>query len=415
MDRELSATAQRKSKVKTFGWVGIILGLLVFGILGLRLVLKPTVSRATLQTSVATVGSIEAALTASGVIVPENEAIITSPIQARIEKVLHRPGEKITTGASILTLDKAATLTTFNKLKDEQQLNQNKASKLRIDLQKDLNDLQAQYQIKKMRVKSLASIVADEQYLLKIGGGTAENTKQAELNLQVAQLELKLLEDQIRNKKQAMAVDLKELGFTMAMQERDITDLERTITQADVKANQPGVVTWVHNEIGANVNPGDILARVADLNSFKVKASISDAYADQLRTGGSIIVRVNDTDLRGIIANIEPNVVNGIITFFVQLDERNHALLRPNLRVEVYVVTAYKNQVVRVKNGPFFNGTNNQPVFVIKGDKAVRRQVQIGESNFDFVELKNNVAAGEEVIISDMKEYAHLKEINLKN
>jgi HlyD family secretion protein len=415
MDRELAASVRRKRKVKVYSRFGVAGLLFVLALVGFRLVIKPSVSQAEIRTAVATVGSIEATLTASGVTVPETEEIITSSIPARIEKIFRRPGEKIAAGEPVLQLDKESTLTNYNKLKDEQQLKQNKGNKLRIQLQKDLNDLQAQYAIKKMGVKSLISIVADEQYLLKIGGGTAENTKQAELNLQVAQLELKLLADQIRNKKLAMQADLKELGFELNSQNRDIQELERTINQADVKAGQNGVVTFVNSEIGANVNKGDVLAKVADLSSFKVKATISDAYADQLHSGGPVLVRVNDTDLRGIIANIEPTVTNGILTFYVQLNQKNHALLRPNLRVDVFVITAYKNKVVKVKNGPFFNGAHSQPVFVIANGKAMRRTMEIGESNFDFVELKSNVKPGETVIISDMKEYEHVEEINLKN
>jgi len=415
MDRELSVTVQRQDKIKTYSRIGVLSLLIILGLLGFRMFLKPSLSKATVRTAVATVGPIEASLTASGLTVPETEEIITSSIAARIEKVLYRPGEKVAAGESVLQLAKESTLTSFDKLKDEQRLKQNKASKLRIELQRDLNDLQAQYNIKKMQVKSLESMVADERYLLEIGGGTPENTKQAELNLKVAQLELKLLEDQIQNKKQAMQADLKELGFEMDIQGRDIAELERTINQAQVKANRSGIVTWVNTDIGAAVNKGDVLARVADLSSFKIKASISDAYAEQLQVGNPIIIRVNEQDLRGNIATIEPTVTNGIVTFFVQPDQKNHTLLWPNLRVEVFVVTAYKDKVVRVKNGPFYNGAYKQKVFVIKGDKAIRRQVDVGENNFDFVELKNHVAAGEEVIISDMKEYEHLEEINLKN
>ena len=415
MDRELPVAKRRKSKLKTYGQISLAAFLVILSFMGLRLVLKTSLKKADLTTAIAAIGPIEATVTASGVIVPETEEIIASPIPARIEKIMRQPGEKIMAGESVLQLNKESTLTTYNKLKDEQQLKQNKATKLRIELQKDLNDLQAQYNIKKMRVKSLESVVADERYLLKIGGGTPENTRQAELNLQVAQLELKLLQDQIQNKKVAMQADLKELGFEMDMQVRDIQELQRTISQAEITANKPGVVTWVNTEIGANVNKGDVVARVADLSSFKVKASIADAYADQLLPGGAVIVRVNDTDLRGTIATVEPAVANGIVTFFVQLDQKNHQLLRPSLRVEVYVVTSFKDKVVRVKNGPFYNGAHDQAVFVVQGNKAVRRTVQIGESNFDYVELKDKIAAGEEVIVSDMKEYSHLSEIDLKN
>ena len=415
MDRELAPHTQRRARLKTFFWIGFTGLLLLLGLLGLRMWLQPALSKTMLRSAIAEVGPLEASLTASGITVPETEEIITSPIQARIQQVLLRPGDRVATGQPVLQLDKEATLTTYKKLQDEQQLKQNKASKLRIELQRDLNDLQAQHRIKQMRVKSLESVLADEQYLLKIGGGTPENTRQAELNLQVARLELQLLADQISNKKLAMQADLKELGYELDMQSRDIRQLESTIGQADVKAGKSGVVTWVNTETGAAVNQGDILARVADLSHFKIKATVSDAYAGQLRLGGPAMVRVNEKDLRGIIANIEPTVSNGVVTFFVQLDQKAHPLLRPNMRVEVFVVTSFRSQVVRVKNGPFYQGGRQQPVFVITGDKAVRRMVETGESNFDFVELKTQVAAGEEVVISDMREYEHAAEISLRD
>ncbi|MGV3639917.1 MAG: efflux RND transporter periplasmic adaptor subunit [Adhaeribacter sp.] len=415
MDRELSAQTQRRSRIKTYSWLGALVLALALGVAGLRTWLKPSLNKADLRTAVVSLGPLEASLAASGITVPETEEIITSPIQARLRQVLLQAGDRVAAGQSVLELDKEATQTAYKKLHDEQLLKQNKASKLRIELQRNLNELQAQYRIKQMGVKSLESLLADEKYLLEIGGGTPENTRQAELNLQVARLELQLLADQIRNKKQAMLADLKELGFELDIQQRDIRQLESTLGLAAIKAGQGGVVTWVLSDVGAAVNAGDMLARVADLSRFKIKATLSDAYAGELRLGGAATVRVNDTDLRGVIANIEPTVSNGVVTFFVQLDQKAHALLRPNLRVEVFVVTAFKPRVLRVKNGPFYQGGRQQPVYVIRGDKALRRMVTMGESNFDFVELKDQVAAGEEVVISDMRDYEHAAEINLSN
>jgi len=87
------------------------------------------------------------------------------------------------------------------------------------------------------------------------------------------------------------------------------------------------------------------------------------------------------------------------------LNERNHKLLRPNLKVEVFLVTATGSNVVRVANGPAFSGLGSQDIFVLSNGKAERRKVQIGMTNFDFVELKNNVKPGEVVITSDMSEF----------
>ena len=165
--------------------------------------------------------------------------------------------------------------------------------------------------------------------------------------------------------------------------------------------------------MGATVAEGEVLVKVADLSSFKVEGSISDVYADRLQIGGEVIVRINQTDLRGTVTNIHPAVNNGIITFMVRLADKSNSLLRANLRAEVFVVTSFVDGVVRVKNGPFYSGAVDQKVFVIEEGKAIQRKVDIGVSNFDYVELKSGVKPGEQVIISDMEDYEHHKVITI--
>jgi len=171
----------------------------------------------------------------------------------------------------------------------------------------------------------------------------------------------------------------------------------------------------VNKNIGAAIHEGEALARIADLGSFKVTGSISDAQLGHLHTGMPAIIRINETEIRGSITNVYPAVENGIATFDVQLNERNHKLLRPNLKVEVFLVTATGNNVMRVANGPAFSGLESQDIFIVQDGKAIRRKVQVGMSNFDYIELKSNVKPGDVVITSDMSEFKHSKEITINN
>ena len=129
------------------------------------------------------------------------------------------------------------------------------------------------------------------------------------------------------------------------------------------------------------------------------------AYADEQLNA--------ETAIEGKITNIRPTVENNILTFDVQIDQQDHPQLRPNMRVEVFIVVASKQNVVRVANGPVFKGQANQQLFVIQNDEAVRRNVQVGLSNFDFVEIEQNIRPGEKIIISDMTNYEHLSTIKI--
>ncbi|MHC2991332.1 RND transporter [Pontibacter sp. HJ8] len=414
MDRELSASARQAQKRKRFWQIGIAVALVAAAVFGFRSLITPSIERASLRTALVEEGPVVATITASGTVVPEHEQVITSPIQARIEQVVHNAGEQVQPGDQILLLDRAFTQLAYDKLKDEQEQSRHKTVQLNLNLEKKLNALASQLEIKRMRVKSLQAQLEDEQYLLKIGGGTQESVKQADLNLKIAQQELAQIEQDMVTERQLLKADKRELQYTLAMQSRSIEELQRKMEQAEVRATQPGVITWVKNEIGSSVNAGDIIARLADLRSYRVQATISDAYAEQLSPGGSAIVRINDTDLKGTIASIKPTVENGTVTFFVALEEKAHQLLRPSLRVDVYVSTSSRNKVLRVQNGPYFKNTSKPQVFVLQDGEIVRREAKIGVSNVDFVELESGVQPGEEVVISDMKEYQHMEKIKLK-
>lgn len=415
MDRAISTSIQQQRQRRR--WLlgaGSVL-LLALGLWAFRSVLKPSLNRSSILTATAELGDVEASLTAAGVIIPAHEAVITSPIQSTIRRVAVAVGSKVQPGQTILELDKELTTTALAKLQDEQQQNRNKNGQLQLTLEKALNDLRSQEQVQQVKVRSLQSALRDEQYLLKIGGGTSESVRQAELNLKVAQLELQRLGEQIRNQRAANAADVRELGFTMQIQDRSIAELAGKLAQANISSQQPGVLTWVNEDLGTTVQAGDPLARVADLSRFRVRATISDTYADALHLGDPVVVRINGTDLRGAISQVSPAVDKGVVMFYATLEQGNHPALRSNLRADVFVVTKALHNVVRVKNGPFYQGGKEQPVFVVKEGKAVRRIVQFGDSNFDYVQITSGLAPGEKVVMSDMKDHVDTPELTIQD
>ena len=415
MDRAIAESIQTQRKRRRWLVVAGAMLLALAAVLAFRTVLKPSLRRGDILTATVETGEVEASITAAGTIIPGREAVITSPIQSTIRRVPVVVGARVAAGETILELDKDLTNSALAKLDDEQLRNQNKNSQLQLNLERSLTDLRAQAQVQAVKVRSLQSALRDEQQLLKIGGGTAENVRQAELNLAVAQLEASRLTRQTQTQQRSNAADVRELDYTVSMQQRSISELAGKLRQANVSSQQPGVLTWVNDNLGATVQAGDALARVADLSSFRVRATISDSYANALHQGDSVVVRINDTDLRGTVASISPAVEKGVVTFYAQLNNPHHPALRPNLRADVFVVTRAHHGVLRVKNGPFYQGGKEQPVFVLTEGRVVRRTVRFGDSNFDYVQVVSGLRAGEALVVSEMKDYLDTPELTLKD
>jgi len=353
MDTAIEAEVMAKKKKKTI--IVLLVAVLLFAVIifALRFSLSSAIAKSVITTAVAEKGDIENTITASGEILPEFEASITSPIKASVQKVLIDAGSKVKAGESILELDKSASQTEFEKLKFQLASKENDVKKLKLELDKSFYDIRSSNDIKQLRINSLEADVENAKRLFKAGGGTREDIAQAELNLKVAKLEKQQLENEIKSKQQTMQVEMKEAEIAAAIQANDLKELQRKLQLADIVATRPGVVTWVNKNLGAAIHEGDALARIADLASFKVQGSIADSYLDQLHNAMSAIIRINETQIRGTVVNIQPSVQNGIVSFTVQLDERNHPLLRPNMKVDVFLVTAAKKNVIRVANGGF--------------------------------------------------------------
>ncbi|MHA4895937.1 efflux RND transporter periplasmic adaptor subunit [Pedobacter sp. PWIIR3] len=413
MDKQIAVEVNEKRKRKTMLIILISVIILSIAIYMLRAYIKPSLNKSQITTALAERGSIENTVNATGEVLPEFEEILTSPISAAVREVLLDAGTKVKAGQSILTLDKSSSQTDFEKLGFQIESKENEIRKLKLDLEKSFYDIKSNNSIKQLRIGNFKDAVASAQRLYKAGGGTREDIEQAELNLKVADLEKQQLENEIKSKQQTMKIEIREAEIALAIQKNDQLALRRKLDLANVKATRDGVVTWVNKNIGASIKEGESLARIANLSSYKVAGSIADNQSEKLRNGMPVIIRINETQLRGAIVNISPTVNNSIVSFDVQLDEKNNKLLRPNMKVDVFLITASRSKMIRIPNGPAFNGSESQDLFVLKDGKAVKRNVKVGLNSFDFIEILSGVEPGEEVITSDMSKFEYAKEITI--
>ncbi len=402
MDRELSPKVIRNQQIKRYIWILGVVILLFSAFFLFRSALKPTITRSTLRTSIVDTGSIEATISARGVVVPQLEVVINSSIDSKIIDVYHRSGDIVNKGDAILLLDKEEILNAHEKMLEEKLLNNNESKRKQLEFIRALDDLETSKSIKELSLKNLESDLKETKILEEMGGGTMEAVEQADFKLKVAQTEFKQLVKKIEHQKSSITIEEENRKIEESIEGRKLRELEKQITLADVKAEFDGVVTWVNEEIGKRVIRQEAIVRLADLNSYKVNCNISDIHADKIKVGERVIIGVNEQKLAGTISQVSAGLSNGEVSFNVRLTDDKNSLLRPNLEVDVFVITSYKEQVARVQNGGFYNGSKDISVFIIREDEAVRVEIKTGASNFEYVEIISGLSYGEEVIISDL-------------
>lgn len=415
MDKVIEEEVKARTRKKTIIVATLVISILIAVTWLIRSSLASSIKKSSVVTAIVGRGDVDNTINATGEVQPEFEETITSPINASVQKVMLNAGSKVKAGESVLTLDKTASQNDLVKLNFQLESKRNDVKKLKLQLDKSYYDLQSSNNIKQLMINSLEADVESAKRLLKAGGGTREDVEKAELNLKVAKLEKQQLENEIKSKQQSMQVEMKEATIAADIQGSDLQALNRKLQLASIIASRDGVVTWVNKNIGAAVREGDALARIADLGSFKIQGSISDSYLGQLHRNMAAVIRIGDMEIRGSVINIQPAVQNSIVTFDIQLDDPGNKLLRPNMKVDVYLVTASQNNVLRVANGQAFKGSGAQYVFVLKNGMAEKRKITVGMTNFDYVELTGDIKQGEEVITTDMSDYKNAKTVKVIN
>ena len=415
MDREIPKEVrnkERNKKIIRYGGIGVASVIVISVLISF---MRTGVKTKDLVFSTVDKGTIEVSVSASGKVVPAFEEIINSPINTRIVEIYKKGGDSVDIGTPILKLDLQSVETDYKKLLDEEQMRSYKLNQLRVNNQTKLNDLAMKIKVSAMQLNRKKVELRNEQYLDSLGSGTTDKVRQAELSYNVAQLEYEQLEQQYDNEKEVLAAEYKVQELDFSIFRKGLAEMKRTLDDAQIRSPRKAILTYINNQIGAQVSQGSQLAVISDLSHFKVEGEIADTYGDRVAAGGKAVVKIGNDKLEGTVSSVTPLSKNGVISFTVQLKDDNNHRLRSGLKTDVYVMNAVKEDVMRMANASFYVGRGEYELFVqTADDELVKRKVQLGDSNFEYVEVVSGLQPGDVVVVSDMSSYKNKNKLKMR-
>lgn len=414
MDREISKEQRNREKRRMWmKWGGtMVVG--IVAVIALMQLMQESLHERDIVFSVVDEGSIDVSVSASGKVVPAFEEIINSPINSRILEVYKKGGDSVEIGTPILRLDLLSAETDYKKQLDEVQMNELKLEQLRIQNRSKLSEMEMQLKVSRMELNRKAVELRNEQYLDSLGAGTTDKVRQVELDYNVSKLKLEEDEQKFINEQATADADLKVKELELNIARKTLAETKRTLDDARIKAPRKAILTYVNTEIGAQVAQGEKVAIVSDLSHFKIEGEIADTYGDRIAAGSRAVVKVGKEELAGTVTDVTPLSKNGVMSFSVRLEQDNHKRLRSGLKTDVYVLTAVKDSVMRIANGSYYVGPGEYELFVRSGNELLKRKVQLGDSNYELVEVVGGLKPGDQVVVSDMSNYKNKRKMKLE-
>lgn len=358
-------------------------------------------------------GMVINTIEAEGIVEPENEVLLRSYSSGVIKRIINSPGSHVKPGEIILLMETEGLQKQIENMEDQLEVMRNNLRKNRLNARSTRVDLDYNVEMKKLKIASIKSELEDQKQLLDVGGISPARIAKTEQELVLAQKELDntLQKNSIRLKQ----LDAEEKGMQLQidMKERELEDKKDLLNKMVIKAPSAGIILNIYGKEGEKFNSGDLLVQMSDMTSFKINGSIDERYADVVKTGGKVFAKIDQSNLPGTIGRVKPVIENNKVNFDVYLDESSNPKLIPNLKIQLQVVSAQRDSVLRIRKGEAFSNSQQQNLFIIRGDNAIRTDATMGLVGDEYIEIVSGVEEDARIITSDISPFRHMKEVEI--
>ncbi len=389
------------SKKTSIILIALLAVVLLFVILFITGSLSPNkIGKGKNKTEIVDRGKVVSITKAAGVVKPENEVLVLSPATSIIKKILKEPGNHVEQGEIILQLSTETAEENIQRMKDQLEVRRNNLEKTRLNAQSAKIDQDYNEDVKKLRIESLKSQLANQEQLLEGGGISPSRVEQTRQDITQAEKDLDMLVEKNSIRLKQLEADEKGLMLQIQIDEKSLANSIDLLSKMNVCAPSSGIILDINGNVGQKVNADATLIRMSDLSSFKLTGSVDEKQAGQLMTGAPVTVLLDDEKLQGQIGSITPVVEKNEVQFDVHLKQKNNPKLIANQTVQIQIFNSEKDGVLRIKKSPEFDQGKIHKVSVIQNHKTISKEVILGLIGDDYCEVLSGLNEGD-VIITD--------------
>jgi HlyD family secretion protein len=407
----------RKRQIRMALYAVAVVGavsLITFGVSRLKPA-APSVEGGTIWPDTVKRGSMLLQVHGLGTLVPEEIRVIAAAQQGRVESILVEPGTPVSAGTVLYELSNSELQQSAVDI--EYQLRAAEA---------DLNNLRARLDSERMTQQSLTAQVHAEYQQAKIQSDTDEQLAKEglipALNLKLSKVKAEELANRFAIEQRRLEGRTKSDAAQAASQQARISQLQaqlklkrEQVATLFVRAGTEGVLQERLVEVGQQVQPGTVLARVAEMQHLKAQLKIAETQVKDIALGQQADIDTRNGIIPGHVSRIDPGAQGGTVTVDVALDGPLPQGARPELSVDGTITLARLENVLYMGRPAFGQAGATVGMFKIEpgGKEATRVTVKLGRSSVSNVEILEGLQEGDRVILSDTSQWDNFKTIRL--
>jgi HlyD family secretion protein len=368
---------------------------------------KLNVEREKITVSDVTTGPFEDFIAVTGVVQPLKTIRLDAIEGGYVTQKLVEGGTMVNKGDVLLKLENQSLKLSFlqseteaNRLVNDLQNTRQRIQIERFTLRKTLADLDAQIDQAKdtydRQAKLFKDKVVSEEDYLKAKRTYERLSGQRKIEIETQ----KYQEDNAK-------FQIKQLEGTLARTQKNVSLWQQTLDNLVVKAPVSGQLSSIDVEVGSNINRGQNIGQIDDMNGFKMRVGVDEHYISRVFSGLNGTFEFNGKTYPLAINRVYPEVKSGRFEVDMTFPKGAPEGIKRGQSSPIQLELGKAAKATLLPVGGFFSDTGGNWVYVVDkaGKRAVKRTITLGRKNPEYYEVLSGLEPGDQVITSSYENF----------
>ncbi len=364
--------------------------------------------------SAVSTGPFEDFIAVTGVVQPLKTIRLDAIEGGYVTQKLVEGGSTVKKGDVLLKLENQSLKLSFlqseteaNRLVNELQNTRQRLQIERFTLRKNLADLEAQIDQAKdtydRQSKLYKDKVVSEEDYLKAKRAYERLIGQRKIDIESQ----KYQEDNAK-------IQIKQLEGTLNRTQRNVALWQQTLDNLVVKAPVSGQLSSIDVEVGSNINRGQNIGQIDDMNGFKMRVGVDEHYISRVFAGLNGTFEFNGKNYPLSISRVYPEVKSGRFEVDMIFPQGAPQGIKRGQSSPIQLELGKAAKATLLPVGGFFSDTGGNWVYVLDktGKRAVKRSITLGRKNPEFYEVLSGLEPGDQVITSSYENFGDNEVLN---
>ncbi|PXY41660.1 RND transporter [Flavobacterium cheongpyeongense] len=225
----------------------------------------------------------------------------------------------------------------------------------------------------------------------------------------------KTIQQSIQKEKQSNQMQVSQINRSIQTMEKSLEILRNNKKNFLITAPESGRLTSFEPVLGKTFQAGESIGKIDSKRGYKLTADVDEFYLEKVREGLKGQIEFKGKTVEIIVTKVIPEVKSGHFTVELAFTSKENIALQDGLSFGVKLILSERNKILVVPKGSFNQETAGKWIFVVKGNKAQRRNIKLGRENPSFYEVLEGLKEGESVITSSYSDYKDIEELSISS